>query len=136
MQNGYPQPSYPLPAHPSPAPTQAYQQAGPMQPPYHPMQPVRSAQEEEEARRIQERADAQARMQQAQAEARGGNAPMKIRENYVPRAAQRAANRQGTQTALCPNCKQQIPINELDEHMRSELPPPSSPLPLVHLHQN
>ncbi|KAL3956982.1 hypothetical protein ACCO45_009828 [Purpureocillium lilacinum] len=121
MQNGYPQPSYPLPAHPSPAPTQAYQQAGPMQPPYHPMQPVRSAQEEEEARRIQERADAQARMQQAQAEARGGNAPMKIRENYVPRAAQRAANRQGTQTALCPNCKQQIPINELDEHMRIEL---------------
>ncbi|KYK57006.1 Surp module family protein [Drechmeria coniospora] len=97
---------------------------GPMAPqaPHGAYQPApRSAQEEEEARRIQERADAQARMQQAQADARAGVAPMKIRENYVPRAAQRAANKQGTQTALCPNCGQQIPINELDEHMRIEL---------------
>jgi splicing factor 3A subunit 1 len=57
-------------------------------------------------------------MHQAQAEARGGVAPMKIKENYVPRAAQRA-NKFGTQTALCPNCKQQIALDELDEHMRS-----------------
>ncbi len=24
---------------------------------------------------------------------------------------------------ICPNCKQQVPINELDEHMRSKSPP-------------
>jgi splicing factor 3A subunit 1 len=81
-------------------------------------QPQRSAMDEEESRRIQERADAQARMQQVQSEARGGAPQMKIRENYVPRAAQRS--KQTGQTALCPNCKQQIPINELDAHMRSE----------------
>ncbi|OAA35798.1 Surp module family protein [Metarhizium rileyi] len=82
-------------------------------------QSQRSAQEDEESRRIQERADAQTRVQQAQSEARGGAPPMKIRENYVPRAAQRG--KQANQTALCPNCKQQIPINELEAHMRIEL---------------
>lgn len=50
---------------------------------------------------------------------------MKIKENYVPRAAQKAANRQGAQMALCPNCKQQIPMNELEAHMRIELLDPS-----------
>ena len=45
-------------------------------------------------------------------------APMRIKSDYVPRAQQRqrAAN-----TALCPNCGQQIPLVELDEHMRIEL---------------
>lgn len=79
-----------------------------------------SAQEQEEAQRIQEREQARARMQHAHSEAKGGAAPMKIRENYVPRAAARAANKFGGQMALCPNCKQQIPLNELEEHMRSE----------------
>ncbi|KAI9798543.1 MAG: hypothetical protein M1825_005324 [Sarcosagium campestre] len=78
-------------------------------------------QEDEEAQRIRERADAMARAQQAQAEARGGVAPMKIRSDYVPRAAAQAASRRGVQMLLCPNCKQQIPYNELDEHMRIEL---------------
>ncbi|KAL2131071.1 hypothetical protein VTI74DRAFT_5588 [Chaetomium olivicolor] len=82
---------------------------------------TKSAEEEAEAQRIQEREQERLRMQQAQAEARGGAAPMKIKENYVPRAAQRAANKFGTQTAMCPNCKQQIPLNEMDEHMRIEL---------------
>jgi splicing factor 3A subunit 1 len=85
---------------------------------------TRSAEEETETQRIQEREQERARMQQAQAEARGGAAPMKIKENYIPRAAQRAANKFGTQTAMCPNCKQQIPLNEMDEHMRSEFLPP------------
>ncbi|POR35070.1 Splicing factor 3A subunit 1 [Tolypocladium paradoxum] len=121
-----------MPGHPgfAPAPqqpAQPYYQPGQM-PNYYPANPQQlqgPAQEEEEARRIQERADAQARMHQAQAEARGGIAPMKIKENYVPRAAQRAANKQGTQMALCPNCKQNIPTNELDAHMRIELLDPS-----------
>ncbi|KAK1758346.1 putative pre-mRNA-splicing factor sap114 [Echria macrotheca] len=82
---------------------------------------TRSADEEEEQQKIQEREQDRQRMQQAQAEARGGAAPMKIKENYVPRAAQRAANKFGAQTAICPNCKQQIPLNEMEEHMRIEL---------------
>ncbi|KAL9114826.1 MAG: hypothetical protein Q9227_001069 [Pyrenula ochraceoflavens] len=46
------------------------------------------------------------------------NAPMRIRNDYVPRAA-RAANR--ATTTPCPNCGQQIPINEFESHMRIEL---------------
>jgi splicing factor 3A subunit 1 len=49
---------------------------------------------------------------------------MKIKENYVPRAAAKGANKLGNQMALCPNCKQQIPFNELDEHMRSKFSDP------------
>lgn len=123
---GVQQPSHMLPPRPGSQPAQplpAHHQAGQAPPPpsypVYPQQPDRVGQEEEETRRIQERADAQARVHQAQAEARGGAAPMKIRENYVPRAAQRTASRQGAQMALCPNCKQQIPMNELEAHMRS-----------------
>jgi splicing factor 3A subunit 1 len=127
--SAYPQqPSYPLPVHTGFAPQMPYQPvplpnshlgytATPLQ------QPQRTAEEEEEERKIQERIDARARMQQAQSEAKGGAAPMKIKENYVPRALQRAANKQSVQYALCPTCKQQIPMNELEEHMRSKLNP-------------
>lgn len=47
-----------------------------------------------------------------------GQAPMRIRQDYIPRAQQRAAR---AATALCPNCGQQIPVNELDNHLRIEL---------------
>lgn len=120
-QNGYaahaqaPAPSYPLPVHPGYA-QQPNQPQYPQQMPSVPQPPQQSAQELEEERRIQERADNQARLHQAQNVARGGAPPMKIRENYVP-GAQKAKK---VQTTMCPNCKQQIPINELDEHMRSE----------------
>ncbi|QUC21674.1 uncharacterized protein UV8b_05917 [Ustilaginoidea virens] len=106
------QPSHPHPQPGQPAAAQAYPNGS---------QPQKAAQDDEEARRIQERADAQARLQQAQSEARGSAPPMKIRENYVPRAAQRTSSKPGAPTALCPNCKQQIPINELEAHMRIEL---------------
>jgi splicing factor 3A subunit 1 len=93
-------------------------------PVYQPQQQLtrqrQSEEEEEEDQRIRERSEARARAQQAQAEAKGDAAPMKIKENYIPRAAARAANRQGAQLALCPNCKQQFPYSELDEHMRSK----------------
>ena len=62
-------------------------------------------------------------MQQAHAEAKGGAAPMKIKENYVPRAAAKAAYKYNVHMSVCPNCKQQIPTNELSEHMRSKLRP-------------
>ncbi|KAI9813504.1 MAG: SF3a splicing factor complex subunit [Thelocarpon impressellum] len=77
--------------------------------------------EDEETQGIRERTEARARAQQAQAEAKGGVAPMKIRNDYVPRAAAQAASRRGVQMALCPNCKQQIPFDELEQHMRIEL---------------
>ncbi|KAI0017904.1 Pre-mRNA splicing factor PRP21 like protein-domain-containing protein [Xylariomycetidae sp. FL0641] len=126
--NAYPvQSNYNLPHHPAyPAPgAQPYQSTPtPPQAPYGMAPPPprpNGTQEEEEAQRIRDREEARMRMQQAQAEAKGGAAPMKIKENYVPRAAARAANRQGVQMALCPNCKEQIPMNELEAHMRIEL---------------
>jgi splicing factor 3A subunit 1 len=125
--------AYPVQTYGAQAPA-AQSPAGPAYPATNtpPLQPygasiplasrTRSGEEEAEAHRIQEKEQERLRMQQAQAEARGGAAPMKIKENYVPRAAQRAASKFGTQTAMCPNCKQQIPLNEMDEHMRSEFP--------------
>lgn len=45
---------------------------------------------------------------------------MRIRSDYVPRAQARRQQGAGA-TALCPNCKQQIPVAELEQHMRIEL---------------
>lgn len=84
-----------------------------------PQRPPLTAEQEEEERRIQERMAARERTKQTQAEAKGFAGNMKIRENYIPRAAQKAAARQSQQTALCSICKQQIPLAEMDEHMRS-----------------
>ncbi|OLN86038.1 Pre-mRNA-splicing factor [Colletotrichum chlorophyti] len=119
--NAYPQTTQTLPVHTGYAPQQPYQAQGPATQTQQNGPPRRSAEEEEEERRIQERIEARAREQQARVEARGGSAPMKIKENYVPRALQRAANKQSVQMALCPNCKQQIPMDELQEHMKIEL---------------
>lgn len=79
---------------------------------------VESDHESEEDRRRQAEA---ARQKQAQEAAKPQPGAMKIRSDYVPRAAAAAASRRGQQLALCPNCGQQIPINELDEHVRIEL---------------
>lgn len=59
------------------------------------------------------------RAQQAQAAAKSA-APMRIRSDYVPRAqAKRQA--QPANTSLCPNCKQFIANDEIQDHMRIEL---------------
>jgi splicing factor 3A subunit 1 len=112
----------------------AYGQPLPMHPAYTPQVPVPAQYNQEEAHtqapkevepesaesiRIREQAEAAIRAQQVQAEARASK-PMNIRSDYVPRAAAAAASRRGAQMAICPNCRQQIPTNELDEHMRSE----------------
>lgn len=84
---------------------------------YQYTQPLMPAQEDEEERAIAERTEARERAQAAQAAAKGGaGQPMRIRNDYVPRAQ---AKRQSVAMALCPNCKQQIPLDELDQHMRS-----------------
>ncbi|THW22878.1 hypothetical protein D6D23_05886 [Aureobasidium pullulans] len=79
--------------------------------------PPRTPQEQEEDARIAERTAERQRAEQAQAAARG-QGPMRIRNDYVPRAQ---ARRQNAATALCPNCKQQIPFNELEQHMKIEM---------------
>ena len=110
--NNYPQ--QPTQMAPPPVPQQAYQ------PQYQDTRMRNTDEEDEEEQRIRERTEARQRAQQAQAEAKGGAAPMRIKENYVPRAAARAASKQNM--VLCPNCRQQMPVNELDEHMRSKKP--------------
>ncbi|KAL8710207.1 MAG: hypothetical protein Q9220_005138 [cf. Caloplaca sp. 1 TL-2023] len=71
------------------------------------------AREDEEDFAIAERAEA------AQSAAKGGaGQPMRIRNDYVPRAQ---AKRQSAAMAVCPNCNQQIPYDELEQHMRIEL---------------
>lgn len=50
-------------------------------------------------------------------------APMRIRQDYIPRAQQRT--QQAAQSSICPNCHQRIPNSELDEHLRIELLDPS-----------
>ena len=109
------QPAYGAPPPPQPygvpaqmGPAQPYGANGHYQPP-----PVHY--EEANARPPQQPEPAQDRV-----ESRGAGPAMKIRENYVPKAMQRANNKQGQQMALCPNCKQQIPLNELEAHMRSK----------------
>ena len=90
-----------------------HQQATPAAPP--------SFQNADEDRAIAERTQAREAAQAAQAAAKG-NQPMRIREDYVPRAQ---AKRQTTRTAICPNCKQSVPYDELDHHMKIELLDPN-----------
>ena len=106
-------------------PQQPQQHMAPPPVPHQPYQPqyqdtrMRGTEEDdEEEQRIRERTEARDRARQAQADAKSNAAPMKIKENYVPRAAARAASKQNM--VLCPNCRTQMPANELDEHMRSK----------------
>lgn len=114
--NSYPQQPQQMAPPPVPTPQPAYQ------PSYQDTRMRNTDEDEEEEQRIRERTEARQRAQQAQAEAKGKAAPMKIKENYVPRAAARAANKQNI--VVCPNCRQQMPANELEEHMRSNHPIP------------
>ncbi|KAL8945971.1 MAG: hypothetical protein Q9222_007570 [Ikaeria aurantiellina] len=87
---------------------------------YQSTQPlVVSAREDEEDSAIAERAEARERAQAAQSAAKGSaSQPMRIRNDYVPRAQ---AKRQNAAMAVCPNCNHQIPYEELEQHMRIEL---------------
>ncbi|KAI9927975.1 hypothetical protein ASPWEDRAFT_42131 [Aspergillus wentii DTO 134E9] len=120
--NAYPAAPEPMPmvqpaAYPSVSP---YPQAQPLQPVPSPAAAAVAAQEEEQY--IRERAEAreQAAAAQAAAKTAPGQQPMRIRSDYVPRAQARRLNTAAA-TALCPNCHQQIPVAELEQHMRIEL---------------
>ena len=83
------------------------------------MPPSTSTESIDEERAIAERIKVREQTQAAQVAAKGGaSQAMRIREDYVPRAQ---AKRQSAQTAICPNCKQSIPYDELDHHMKIEL---------------
>ncbi|KAL9603612.1 MAG: hypothetical protein Q9219_001115 [cf. Caloplaca sp. 3 TL-2023] len=76
-------------------------------------------QENDDEHNVVERAEDRERAYEAQAAAKGGaSQPMRIRNDYVPRAQ---AKRQNVALAVCPNCNQQIPYDELEQHMRIEL---------------
>lgn len=108
-----------------PEPTPVVQPAGPVFPqqPIQAIQPVPTPAAAMAAQEEEQKAIAQAQ-QAATAQAAGRNVPtqqpMRIRSDYVPRAQARRLNNAGP-TALCPNCHQQIPVAELDQHMRIEL---------------
>lgn len=79
-------------------------------------------QEEEQRRRIAEQEDEireQLRMEEVQAKNIEGAGPMKIRHDYVPKTLVEKAKK--TQMTTCQVCGQQIPANELEEHIRIEL---------------
>jgi splicing factor 3A subunit 1 len=63
-----------------------------------------------------ERQKEYARKRQAQEAAKPGQGQMKIRSDYVPRAL---AKRQQGLMGICPNCGQNIALEEMEEHMRS-----------------
>jgi splicing factor 3A subunit 1 len=108
QQNTSPQQAYPAPP-PMPMAPAPYQGYAP--PPQDYAYMAAQRQREEEQARAQAEADARARQQAA---TRG--APGRIVTDYVPRAAKKA----NVATVVCPNCKQNIPANEIDEHIRSE----------------
>ena len=84
---------------------------------HSPIPPTPVAPEGGEDRAIAERAAARKRTMAAQAAAKGvSGQPMRIRNDHVPRGQ---ARKQNVAMALCPNCNQQIPYDELDQHMRS-----------------
>ena len=92
------------------------------QPPPQPEQiiPAPIYRNEEEERAIAERTRAREAAQAAQTLSRNTVPGLpKIRNDYVPRAQ---ARKQNVPMALCPNCKQQIPYDELDQHMKSLYP--------------
>lgn len=89
----------PIPVSTSPMPQQPT-----YQPPPQDMR-VRNAEAEEEERRIRERTEARERAQQAQAQAKGAVGPMKVKENYVPRAQQEPHRRLRWHYVLIANSK-------------------------------
>ncbi|KAJ4374106.1 SF3a splicing factor complex subunit [Neocucurbitaria cava] len=105
------QPNYAPMAPPVQAPYATY-----APPPQDYRTPAQIAREEDQARLARERQAESDQRARAQAATRG--APGRIVTDYVPRAGLKKSN---VQMSICPNCKQSIPANEMDEHLRIEL---------------
>ena len=103
---------------PLPSVTPSYATYNNSEPMEYQFTPEISAAADDGDRAVAERTEARERAQAAQAAAKGApNQPMRIRNDYVPRAQ---AKRQNVAMAMCPNCNQQIPYDELEQHMRSK----------------
>lgn len=116
QQQQYPTPQPSAPAFGMPPPQTAYQPTPPQaQPAYNapgqPQQPDQPPNRLDTLQQDRERA-------RAAQEAARTQAPMKIRNDYVPRAQQK---RQAQNSSICPNCKQSIPNDEFQEHLRIEM---------------
>jgi splicing factor 3A subunit 1 len=115
-------PAYPLqPPMPPPQPTP--QQLPFPQQPIQPQMPQRTMQEEEEEANIQARQAERERAAQAMAAAKSATAPGPMRivqSGAAPRGAR--GRRANVQMVQCPNCKDQIPFDELEQHMKSKSP--------------
>jgi splicing factor 3A subunit 1 len=113
MYMGYGQPPPSMPAYGMPAPALHANGYQPSPPP-----PTYAQQNDDEMRAIAERNAERERAAAAQAAAKGApGQPMRIRNDYVPRAQ---AKRQNVPMSICPNCHQQIPDAEMNEHLRVE----------------
>ncbi|PNS17895.1 hypothetical protein CAC42_3854 [Sphaceloma murrayae] len=117
----------PPPAQPSPLPQQAQMPQAPQQPqmPYAPTPPhvtpspgpyIPAQAQHGDSSRLAELQAESDRAAAARAAATGSG-PMRIKDNYIPRAQ---ARRQNASTSLCPICKQQIDNSIFDEHLRIE----------------
>jgi len=109
----------PIPAAYPAAPAVQAPYGGYVPPPMDYRSPAERAREDEQVRVAKERNAENEQRARMQAATRG--APGRIVTDYVPRAAAKKAT---VQIAMCPNCKQQIPADEMDEHIRSECPQP------------
>lgn len=112
QQQPTPQPSYP-PIQPQTQPTPPSSTTTTT-----PYRPPQSTHDSDEPTRLTElRADRE-RARAAQEAAKSSSANVKIRPDYVPRAA---ARKQAANTSICPNCGQAIPNDEIAQHMRIEM---------------
>lgn len=111
-----------------PPPSQQSTPAPPVQampPPANPytptQQPPTQDEDPETARLAALRADRE-RARAAQEAAKNAPQGLRIKQDYVPRAAQRnKPHQQPPNTSLCPNCGQAIPNDEIANHMRIEM---------------
>ncbi|PGH26723.1 hypothetical protein AJ80_01669 [Polytolypa hystricis UAMH7299] len=88
-----------------------------------PIPPIHTPAFSEEDERIRERTEARERAAASRSAPSPvpGQPPMRIRSDYVPRAQAKRLTSTTAQTTLCPNCRQQIPVSEIEHHMRVEL---------------
>ena len=116
-------PSYPMapPSIPQQQPSHSFSPNPPVPDPSTPTSTMPPPHTDPDSFAIAERTSAREAAQAARTSATT-QPPMRIRNDYVPRAqAKRSGGLQSSQMAICPNCKQQIPYDELDQHMRIEL---------------
>lgn len=112
-QNNQP-PSLAQPVQQMPPPQHAYAPTPP-QPNFQPFQD----QNDEQTRLTTLQADRD-RARAAQ-QANATTQPVKIRQDYIPRAQQLRAQQLPPNTSLCPNCAQPIPNADIANHMRIEM---------------